>query len=450
MKSLKVLRFIIIFIPQIILAQEEYSFDLSEIEEAVEKVPYNIGGYLEFRLNFLYLDEGAAFYQLKFSDSSANNRLDEYYFGLLLEADYQKQNIGFFLRTHVDAVKSDLYSDIDATIFEGYLSLTPTLFFAVGLGKRTLNWGTGYAWNPVGFVQRPKDPSDPGLPREGFVLAAAEYIKSYGGQLQTVTGTPVVIPVYEGVNEDFGEINHINFAGKIYFLFYDTDINFMFLTDGSKPFRFGADFSRNITSNLEIHGEFAFINSFEKKFIDSNGNLFDETFDAKSYLAGIRYLTSFDTTFICEYYRNGTGYTTSEMKDFFAFADKGYDVFLDSGDDSLLKKASSFAKKSYSKRNPMRDYLYLRISQKEPFDILYFTPSITWIYNINDRSYSLSPELLYTGITNFELRLKGGFIVGDRQTEYGEKLNDYRVEFRVRYYFDAVKVFDRIKKNKKS
>ena len=98
----------------------------------------------------------------------------------------------------------------------------------------------------------------------------------------------------------------------------------------------------------------------------------------------------------------------------------------------------------------MRDYLYLRINQKEPFDILYFTPSITWIYNVNDESYSLSPELLYTGITNFELRLKGGFIVGDRQTEYGEKLNDYRVEFRVRYYFDAVKMFDRIKKSKKS
>ncbi|MCK5193402.1 MAG: hypothetical protein KAQ71_06310, partial [Desulfobulbaceae bacterium] len=97
--------------------------------------------------------------------------------------------------------------------------------------------------------------------------------------------------------------------------------------------------------------------------------------------------------------------------------------------------ASSFAEKSYSKRNPMRDYLYFRISQKEPFDILYFTPSITWIYNINDRSYSLSPELLYIGITNFELRLKVGFIVGDRQTEYGEKQNDYRAEFRVRYYF---------------
>ena len=94
----------------------------------------------------------------------------------------------------------------------------------------------------------------------------------------------------------------------------------------------------------------------------------------------------------------------------------------------------------------MRDYFYLRISQKEPFDILYFTPAITWIYNLNDRSYSLSPEFLYTGITNLELRLKASFIVGDSDTEYGEKRNDYRLEFRMRYYFDAVKLFDRIKR----
>lgn len=74
-------------------------------------------------------------------------------------------------------------------------------------------------------------------------------------------------------------------------------------------------------------------------------------------------------------------------------------------------------------------------SQKEPFDILYFTPPITGIYNINDKSFSLSPELLYTGITNLELRLKAAFITGERLSEYGEKQNDYRVELRARYYF---------------
>jgi len=83
----------------------------------------------------------------------------------------------------------------------------------------------------------------------------------------------------------------------------------------------------------------------------------------------------------------------------------------------------------------MRDYLYLRASQKEPFDLLYFTPSLTGIFNMNDKSFSIAPEVLYTGIKNLELRLKTTFLVGDSYTEYGEKLSNYRIEFRVRYHF---------------
>lgn len=69
------------------------------------------------------------------------------------------------------------------------------------------------------------------------------------------------------------------------------------------------------------------------------------------------------------------------------------------------------------------------------FDILYFTPSATLIFNTADKSFSLSPELLYTGITNLELRLKAAFISGEWLSEYGEKQNDYRLEARARYYF---------------
>ena len=45
-----------------------------------------------------------------------------------------------------------------------------------------------------------------------------------------------------------------------------------------------------------------------------------------------------------------------------------------------------------------------------------------------------------------ELRLKANFIVGEQGTEYGEKRNNYRLEFRFRFFFDAVKLFDNIKR----
>lgn len=123
------------------------------------------------------------------------------------------------------------------------------------------------------------------------------------------------------------------------------------------------------------------------------------------------------------------------MVDYFSFIDKGYEAYTSSGDDALLNKAMSITQGSYGRMNPSRGYVYMRVSRKEPFDILYFTPSVTGILNIDDRSFTLSPEFLYTGITNLELRLKATFITGEILTEYGEKQNDYKAEFRVRYYF---------------
>jgi len=221
----------------------------------------------------------------------------------------------------------------------------------------------------------------------------------------------------------------------LYLLLYDTDIDFIYFAGGSKTTRYGMDFSRNITTNLEIHGELAHFEDFSKRFINASGTLFNETFDATSYLLGIRYLTAKDTTYLLEYFHDGTGFTKDQMGDFFSFVNKGYNQFLTTGNAALLGRAATLAQGNYSRNTPMTDYLYLRISQKEPFDILYFTPAVTAIMNLKDQSFTLTPEVLYTGITNLELRLKTFFITGRGNSEFGEKPNDFRIEFRARYFF---------------
>jgi hypothetical protein len=409
---------------------EEYKFETSEIE----KKPYHVGGYLEFRSDLFVLDKDAALYKLKFFNRKEGDTIEGYIGRLWLEGSYEKGIVGVFLKTSLALGYSYQGWDHATRIYEGYLSLKPSSSLTIDLGKRTFLWGKGYAWNPVAFVDRPKDPDDPELPREGYIAATADYIKSFNGPLKTFSVTPVIFPVYHNVNDTFGEIDHLNVAGRVYFLLYDTDIDFLFLTGKSKTNRFGFDFSRNLTTNLEIHGEFAFINDQKKNAVDSNGKVSESEFDAKSYLLGIRYLTPWDMTCILEYYHNGTGYSPSEMKDFFSFVDKGFDQFLSTGNTKLLQKAGKLNRGNYGVISPAKDYLYLRISQKEPFNILYFTPAITGIMNL-DGSVSISPELLYAGIKNWEFRLKGSAIVGPKGTEFGEKQNDYRVEFRIRYYF---------------
>jgi hypothetical protein len=287
----------------------------------------------------------------------------------------------------------------------------------------------------VAFVDRPKNPDEPDLNLEGFVVASADYIKSFNGPLKTLSITPVLIPVSEHANDDFGKANHLNTAGKIYLLLHDTDIDFLFLTGASRPSRYGMDISRNITTNLEIHGEFSRIDDFTRGSIGSNGSSYQTVYDATNWLLGLRYLTKKDTTYILEYYRNGTGFTEQEMQDSFIFVYNAYDSYLSTGNDAFLQRTAAVTEKSYGRANAGREYAYLRVSQKDPLDILYWTPAVTAIVNTGDRSYSLSPEISYTGTTNLEMRLKGTVLAGERLSEYGEKPYDYRVELRARYYF---------------
>ena len=55
--------------------------------------------------------------------------------------------------------------------------------------------------------------------------------------------------------------------------------------------------------------------------------------------------------------------------------------------------------------------------------------------NISDKSFTVQPELLYTGFTNFEVRLRALGLFGAKNSEFGEKQNDYKFELRIRYYF---------------
>ncbi len=410
---------------------EDYSFDVSEIE----KKPYHIGGHAEIRPVIYGLDRDASLYKLRFYNRDEGATLEEYNAALQLEGSLEKGIARLFVRTNTDYGNSYLGVDLKTTVYEGFLSLKPSPSLTVDLGKKTLKWGKGYAWNPAAFVDRPKDPDEPEQNLEGFIVASADYIKSFSGPLKTVSFTPVLVPVYRNVNDDFGAVDHLNFAAKLYALYYDTDIDFMVLLGGSKPKRYGADFSRNITTNFEVHGEFAFMKDHEKRSLDGAGNVVEREYDATSYLAGIRYLTESDTTYILEYYRNGTGYTESEMGNYFSFIDNAYDAYVSTGNDALMKRALSVTSGNYGRPNPMRDYIYLRASRKEPFDILYFTPSVTGIYNVTDKSFSLSPELLYTGIKNLDFRFKTSILQGKRYGEFGEKQNDYKVELRARYYF---------------
>ncbi len=410
---------------------EEFSFDAS----AFEKKRFELGGYAQLKHDDFALNRGGAFYRLGYYGLPQREDLGRTT-GTLELAGKVRQGIATFdFRTHSEIQRDQTVRDHNNVFYEAALSLRPDPSMTLDIGKKALKWGKGYAWNPIGFVERPKDTNDPELAREGFVIAAADLIYNREGPLQTIALTPVLLPVGNDVNSDFGVSGHVNPAAKLYLLYRDTDIDIAWQGQGSRAARFGVDFSRNLSSNLEIHGEWARINQFNRQVVSATGTVTTQRADANSYLLGMRYLTESDTTYIAEYYRNGTGYSAQESRQFYQFVDTALSQAQQTGSNALVQKAQSLVRGSYGRPNAGSNYLYFRASQKDAFGILYFQPSITAMMNWNDRSYQVTPEIVYTGVTNLELRMRAMLLQGGSQTDFGEKQNSRRLEIYARYYF---------------
>jgi hypothetical protein len=409
--------------------EEQYRFDVDEFA----KKAFSLDGYIEFRPSLAWLRQDSSLYTLKFYDRDNPKTLAQGYFAFLGDLSYRKSLFEALLEPYVDYLATQYESEASLNLFQGYLLLKPSIAFSVYAGKRTLRWGKGYAWSPTGFVERPKNPNEPDLVREGYWMIMADYTKSFAGALKTLSFTPVIIPVNSSINETFGREEGWNFSGKLYLLLLDTDLDFVVLAGKSLSSRFGLDFSRNLRSNWEIHGEIAHLNDVERTEVMDDGSIQKNIFDTTSYLLGMRYLSASETTYILEYYHDGTGYGSSGMQNFYTFVDRAYEEYAVSGDDSRLKEADSL--KSYTGFTPMTDYIFLRIIQKDAFGAFYFNPAATVIVNLSDGSASWAPEATYKGFTNFELRLKAILLTGKSGDEFGEKPNRFRLELRVRYFF---------------
>lgn len=309
---------------------------------------------------------------------------------------------------------------------------SPAEGLSFDLGKQVQRWGKGYAWNPVAFFERPKDPNDPALSREGFVMASADWVRSLPGMVAAVGFTPVLLPVATDLNGDYGASRHSNLGAKLYLLVADTDIDLLWAADGSRPQRLGFDFSRNFGTQLEVHGEWARAMDATRREIGAGGSLTTRRADTDSWLLGARYLTENEVTWIAELYRNGSGYDEAQLASFYALLDG---AFGPGGTPALQSQALSLAQSGYARNNPGRRYAYLRVSAKDPFDWLYFTPALTAIAKLDDGSFQVTPELLYAGRQNVELRARAIVLKGGSGTEFGEKAAARRIELTLRLYF---------------
>ena len=402
----------------------------------VDRTPYSANGFLELRPVMIWQDSDAALFRLRsFTDETPGAQTMQLNSRVQLDASYRRRWFGAQTRAVVDTGYTSGAWSADATAYELYLSLKPAPSLTLDAGKKTLKWGKGYLWNPVAFLDRPKNPEDPALALEGFTVLSADYIRTFDGPLQVMSVTPVLLPVFGDLNRSFGEGGHLNVAGKLYLLFLDTDMDVMFLMGGSRRARFGVDFSRNLASNVEVHGEVTHVPANLTAVLESTGTIVQEEQPATSLVMGLRYLTEANTTYIVDYFRNGTGYAPGAMEAYFDLIDRGYAAWTVSGDARTLMLAARATDAGYGRMNPMRNYLYGRVNQPDALGVLYLTLGASTIVNVDDGSFSVLPEVQYKPTENLELRWLANIQRGGTWTEFGEKPADVRVELRARYYF---------------
>lgn len=429
MTSIPTRLLLLLFIITIPVSAEEFSFDASEYE----KKTFDFSGYIEGKQEAIQLQPERPVYTFIYPDEPPRHWLNRSTGTVDLAGKINMTNV--VTDIHGQAVYAE---DTFVTtkeydhIMDGGIRWSPATYYSLDVGKRVQRWGKGYAWNPVGFIERPKDPADPQTVREGFNMLSMEWTQTFNGNIRTLTLTPVLVPTYNNLNPDFGNGKYLNPAVKLYLLAWDTDIDLLWLSKGARAQSIGFDFSRNISSELEIHGEWAHQYGFEKNTLASSGITSLSADNPDSALLGIRYLTAHEVTWIAEYYHNGRGYNTTELNTFYNFEDQAVRTDATA---AQQQKAKQLMQSGYSKANPGENYFYLRASANEPFDWLYTTPAITIISHLDDGSFQVTPEISYTGIPNTEFRARAMLLSGNQHTEFGEKISRQRFEIYVRYLF---------------
>jgi hypothetical protein len=383
----------------------EYAFAIPEADPKA----LDFGGRLTARYIYHRLDDDTIGYRRLYAGTDPGSGTHDRQAVAELTAGWRRSGIQARVLTRHAHTRTFHQNTWDHDIYEAYMSWSPAPHVTLDAGKKPVMWGTGYAWNPAGFLNRPKDPDDPSLNLEGRTLAGIDVIKSFtGGSLNNIGVTALVLPVKKDLfNTDFGEDKDVNTALKLYLLWHDTDIDFMFFNGPDHPLSLGADFAKNLAENLAIHGELAFQKDAPAIGLSADGSVVQKTENQVSGLLGFRYLNAHDTTFIVEYYHNGAGY-----------------------DDNRI-----FVPSSARQRNPGKDYLYMKVSQKEPREILYLTAWMSAVVNLNDHSLTLQPGLTWTPLTNLEFNCRVGVPMGSSHTEFGEKPDRFRPELWVRFYF---------------
>ena len=376
--------------------EDLYSF---EVDDFTKKI-WEWKGFVSFTATNKAYNKDAVAYPIKFKDDESDSQEYELILGLESRWDWDWSRL--FLIGEINAIRSSISEndEEDSVLQEAYWQLAELEPHNFEIGKRLLRWGKGYAFNPVALMERTKNPEDPEASREGLWTTQVVWITGAFGGFETTSVNLVYLPIREDLNDDYqsGVEDDDIWGLKLYGLVGTTDLDIYAVNwDQEKVSQWGIDFATNLSVNFEVHGEYV-----RSKYEDFNQN---------ESLLGLRYLTDTDVTWIAEVYSDSEGFTKEESE-----------ALYENIENSTGIKALPYLSQIQQKKTINQNYAYLKVSVKEPFNLLYFTPSISWLGNLDDQSSNVSTQLSYNPADNWTMLFTWQQMRGDQYTQYGENV----------------------------
>ena len=305
------------------------------------------------------------------------------------------------------------FNDQDQFLNEGYWQLSNFGHHSFEIGKRLLRWGKGYAFNPVAILERPKNPDDPESNREGLWMVQGVLIPKAFYGVDSYSVALVFLPVRNNINSDYRSALEIeNIWGlRLYALIGTTDLDFYYNQWTEKgETDLGVDFSSNLTTNFEVHGEY----------------LNKKTEEETSYqaLLGLRYLTSNEITWIIEGYHDSSGMRYEESSSLYKRSQN-----------TTTSQATTIIGQLQKNKTINQNYSYIKASIKEPFNWLYLTPSLILLSNLDDSSHNITSQFNYAPGTTWIFQVLWQHFTGRENSQYGESLLKDKIEVEFTYSF---------------
>jgi hypothetical protein len=409
-------------------ATGDYSFDTT----ALAVKPFDASASIEFYPYLFFYNKASPLYSLKFGQ---NSRTYADIYNLKTEGylHYQYKPLIVFASgaLYGSYLRQDDSLSYNAKIFEGYVKYTPDPSLSFLVGKRLFQWGKGYSFNPVAFAGRVKDLNNIDATLEGYWNVSADYVKSFDSPVSSVAFNAVFLPVYNMINKDYPPDKSYAGIAQFYMLLANTDIDVYIFGDSKRNWKTGLDFSRNIIPDLEVHGEWAYIRNSNSTVFSDESTSVNRVHPANNLVAGTRYLAPFNTTFILEYLHLGSGHTLDEMGGYWGALNYAVAAKNPQRNQSVLKANATY----FSSQFIATDYVFFKASYPDPFNFVYFTPSIYTIANTLDHSMMAGIEMTYSRSRN--LLFTGRYVVflGKNESEYGLRPAQHRLELRAKWAF---------------